>query len=512
MALLLVLTGGAPAGAQQPAPPKAPARRTLPADVELVPGPAAIPVTGTYTLGFRLRGGALERYSGFPEIDGFKKNGKTSTTTTRIVEGRRFSDLTITQRYMPYGEGDYVIKPFQITVNGVVLRSTGGTVHVGPAPAPPAATTAPGTGTPTPPTGPAAPAASAGTGPLQGVGDLDKLLGKPKPALFQEVPDQAYLAVEAERPSVYVGEGVRVGLFFYLAPADQNSLAFHDFAEQLPRLLRHLHQPTTWQAPGPEPSVTPDTVRVRGQKLLRFRLAENVYYPLTAQALRFPPLALTMLKYKFLKKPEAGTDNRLPGYKTYIAPGAVVQVRPLPPHPQREGVPVGTYRMREALSSRSLQVGQSVTYLFGVEGKGNLSAVLAPALTLLPGVDVYGPEVRETPAPGGGRKVFRYRLVPHRPGRLPLDSLLHLVVFNPGTGRYDTLRPALRPLVRGVAAATAAAARPEDDPFYGPALAGASTELQPWNVYRDVRRYASWLLVGLGVLAAVGWWRAGRRA
>ncbi|WP_210513753.1 BatD family protein [Hymenobacter terricola] len=491
--VLVGLLGAGLCSAQQAAPP---ATQPAPAEVALVPGPATLPVTGVFTLGFRLRGGALEKYSEFPELEGFKKSGKTSTTTTRIVQGRRFTDLTITQRYMPYGEGDYVIKPFQLTVNGVVLRGGGATVRVSAAlPANP--------GTFTKPANPAA--------PLQAVGDLDKLFGKPKPALYQELPDHAFMAVVADRPSVYMGEDVRVGLYFFLKPADQAMLAFHDFDDQLPPLLHELHQPTAWQEPGPEASVTPDTMRWAGQLYLRFRLAENLYYPLTAQPLHFPPLALTMVKFKFLKKPEAGQDNRLAGYKTYYSAGATVQVRPLPQAAEHGAVAVGSYKLHEAISRTAFRVGESFTYTFGVEGRGNLSAILAPAMEPRAGLEVYGPEVREEPAPGGGRKLFRYRLVVQQPGVLPLDSLLRLVVFNPATAHYDTLRPGVRPLVRGVMAAPAPLPKPEDDPFYGPALAEADTTIQSLDVYRNVRRYADWLLVGLAGVAGFGWWRAGRR-
>ncbi|MBJ6108993.1 BatD family protein [Hymenobacter sp. BT523] len=493
--------------AAQPGTPPPAARPAPAADVVLVPGPATLPVTGTFTLGFRVRGGTLDKYSDFPELDGFKKTTKVRTNTTRTVQGRRFTDVTITQRYVPYGEGEVVIKPFQITVNGVVLKSAGATVRVGPAPtapAPPAAAT--------PATAPALTKPANPAAPLQAVGDLDKLFGKPKPALYQDVPDHAFLAVVAERPSVFVGEGVRVGLYFYLKPEDQALLAFHDFNDQLPPLLHELHQPTAWQEPGPDASVTPDTVRHLGQRYLRFRLAENVYYPLTAQPLRFPSLALTMVKFKILKKPEAGQDNRLAGYKTYYAPAVAVQVRPLPESAQRGPVPVGTYKVKEAISRTRFRVGESFTYSFGVEGQGNLSAVLAPVWPARPGLEVYGPEVREEPEPGGGRKLFRYRLVARRPGVLPLDSLLRIVVFNPATARYDTLRPELRPQVRGAAQVATSLPKPEDDPFYGPALASADTTLQSVDVYRDVRRYAQWLLVALAGVAAFGWWRAGRRA
>jgi len=480
-----LLLGSGPtrlASAQAPATPAAAP------EVELVLGPATIPVTGYYTLAFRLRGAALTGYSAFPELEGFKKSGKTSTTTTRIVQGRSSSELTITQRYMPYGEGEKAIKPFQMTVNGVTVRSPGGSVRVGPAPPTPAPATAP-----------------AAQEPLVATGDLDQLLGKPKPALYQEVPDHAFLAVEADRSSVYVGEGVRVGLYFYLQPADQALLAFNDFNEQLPRLLRELHQATAWEVPAAEPSTLPDSVRRGGQLYLRYRISEATYYPLNTQPLRFTPLALTMIKFKLLKKPEPGVDGRLASYKTYTTAPVRVAVRPLPPHPLREQVPVGSYTAQEAISRTTFRVGQSFTYSFGVEGRGNLAAVMAPVPVPRPGLEVYGPELREAPAPGGGRRMFRYRLVARRPGPLPLDSIFQLIVFNPATARYDTLRPELRPEVRGAPAITTKPLRPEDDPFYGPALAAADTTLQPFDVYRQVRRYASWVLGGLLVLAVAGW-------
>ena len=467
-----------------------------PADVLLLPGPATLAVTGTYTVAFRLRGGQLDKYSAFPELEGFKKTGKVSTSTTRIVQGRRFIDLTITQKYVPYGEGDIVIKPFQMTVNGVAVRAKGTTVHVGPAPLP-------NPGTLTKPVNP--------TAPLQAVADLDKMFGKPKPTLYQEVADHAFLAVLADKPRVYQGQGVRVGLYFYLKPEDQALLSFHDFDDQLPPLLHELHQSTAWQEPGPEPSVTPDTVRHLGEKYLRFRLAENLYYPLTPQPLRFPPLALTMVKFKLLKKPEVGQDNRLAGYKTYLSPALTVTVLPLPDG--RAGtVAVGDFRVVEALSTSHPLVGESFTLAFGVQGRGNLAAVLAPAPATQPGLDVYGPEAREEPAPGGGRKLFRYRLVARRPGPVYLDSLLRLVVFDPATGRYDTLRPSLHPVVRGASLTPDPLPKPYEDPFYGPALAGADTTLQALDVYADVRRYSDWVLVALAGVAAFGWWRAGRRA
>lgn len=480
--ICLAFTAGA--GLAQPAP----------AQVEVVPGPSALPVTGTYTLAFRLRGAALAGYSAFPDLDGFKKAGKTSITTTRLVQGRSFTELTITQRYAPYGEGDYSIKPFQLTVNGVRVRGGGVTVHVGPAlPAP-------------------APAAK-GAAPLQGMGALDQLFGKPKPALYQDVPDHGVLLLEADRRQVYVGEGVRVTLSFYLRPADQALLAFHDFDDQLPRLLRQLRQTTAWEVPAADQKVLPDTVRWGRERMLRFRLAETTYYPLTAQPLRFPPLALTMTKFRLLKKPEPGVDGRLAAYKTYLARGLAVAVRPLPA--RRGGPPaaVGRYQVRESISHTEFTAGQVFGYTFGVEGQGNLEALPPPVPAPRAGLAVYGPEVRQETAPGGlRRKLFRYRLVAQQPGPLPLDSLWQLVVFDPVAARYVTLRSALRLQIRaGAVASRPVASLPAADAFYGPAIARADATLLPLDVYQRVRRYATGLLATLLGLAVAGWWSAKKK-
>ena len=490
-------------------------------EVVLVPGPRTILLTDYYTLSFQLRGAALQQYSEFPELDGFRKSGKTSTTTTRLVQGRASTELTITQRYAPYGEGEFVIKPFQLTVNGLVVRSAGARVRVRAVVAPPAngappavaappATGAPSAGLPSAPG--QAPVAAI---PPAGIGLLDQLLGKPKPALYTEPVDHAFLAIVPERPRVFVGEGVRVGVYFYLTPADQALLSFYDFNTQLPVLLRQLRQPSTWEVSTPTVAVTPDSVRRGQQVYLRYRLAESTYYPITAAPLIFPALALTMTKYRLLKKPEPGADNRLGFFKIYVAPGVQIAVRALPPAPAgtgTSGITVGDYQLHEALSNKRPHTGQPFTYTFRVEGRGNVAALTAPQLVARPGLDVYGPEVREEVLPGGtSRKSFRYRLVAHRPGVLPLDSLINLITFNPRTARYSGLRPQLRPVVQGQKSASAPLSQPADAPFYGPALASADATLQDLTVYAQVQKVAAYLVLGVLTIAAFGWWRAKKR-
>jgi hypothetical protein len=456
-------------------------------EVSLVAPVPSVPLVGPFTLAFRLRGAALASHTAFPEIEGFRKAaGLTTTTTTRLLpSGQRSTELTVTQRYFPYTEGDYVLPAYTVTVNGQVLRSAGGRVHVGASSPPLDASAAP---------------------PGTGVGSLDQLLGKPKPKYFYEPPDAGQLALEADHEQVYMGQGVRVNLYFYLKPADQALLNFYDFNNQITELLHQLRQPTTWEVAAPDPSPLPDTVRrAGGQLFLRFRLAGRTYYPLTKEALQFPALQLTLTKFKLLKKPEPGDNERLAIYKTYTAPALRVAVRPLP---LPGAAAVGEYTLHEGISGTRFRTGEPFTYTFGIEGRGNASALTLPPLRPHAGLAVYGPDIREEQLPDGRfRKSFRYRLVAQRPGQLAFDSLLVLPFFNPVVARYDTLRPELRVVVSGQARTTATAS-PDDDPFYGPALARADAQLQPLDVYHQVGRYAGWLVAVLLGVAVVGWWRA----
>lgn len=468
--------------------------------VDIVLGPASLPIDKYYTISIQLREAALERYSPFPELEGFKKSGKSSTTTTRIVAGQTYTELTITQRYAAYEEGEYLVRPFTMTVNGQLARSAGATLTVGPQ-----AEASAG-----------ADKDQAAEDELQGLGSLDRLFGKPRPQDYVEPRDNAFLALVVDKPTVFVGEGVHVGLYFYLTPEDQGLLDFHDFAGQLPGILRQVRQRTAWEEPFNDQEILPETVTIKSKPYLRYRLYEAEYYPLNGQALEFPAVSLQMVKYRLAKNPAEGLDNRLEGYKTYYSRASTVRVRPLPPHPLRDQVPVGNYRLREAIDRTAFRTGQAFSYTFTVEGEGNLAALNAPVVAGRPHLDIYGPDVQQELTRQservGGRKRFRYRLVAQRPGPVQLDSMVSLIIFNPATARYDTLRPEVRPEVRGAARlATALRIRP-DDAFYAAAFAAADATVQPLDAYGAVRRYANLVLLALLSLAVVGWWQSRKRS
>ena len=68
-------------------------------------------------------------------------------------------------------------------------------------------------------------------------------------------------------------------------------------------------------------------------------------------------------------------QNRQEDYKTFYSKAKTIKVKALPPHPLKESVAVGDYRMEEHLVSTDLKTGQSAGYDFNIYGEGNISAI-----------------------------------------------------------------------------------------------------------------------------------------
>ncbi|UOQ72354.1 hypothetical protein [Hymenobacter cellulosilyticus] len=69
----------------------------------------------------------------------------------------------------------------------------------------------------------------------------------------------------------------------------------------------------------------------------------------------------------------------------------------------------------------------------------------------------------------------------------------------------------MRPRLKGAQSTVGVFNARPDDPFYQDVLDSADNTLQRRDAYTEVRRYANYILLALGVVALVGWWRSGRR-
>lgn len=448
-------------------------------------GKSPLPLNQYFTVSIKLQDQQLKDFTPFPEIEGFKKSNKYSSTKTIITGGKTNTILTITQNYAPLEEGEYTLKPFSMKVNGQTVQSQGMAIKVTPL----QASAAPDLNQPD----------------LITPEDEEEQAVEEEETEFIDKDDNAFLSLYTSKKQVYVGEGVNVALYFYLAEEDQRLLDFYDFANQLNAILRKIKQPNAWEETFNFTEITPENVTVQGEPYLRFKLYEAVLYPLNAASLSFPQVQLRMIKYKVARNPSLTTEDRQEGYKTFYSRAKTVQVQELPPHPLRDVVPVGNYRLRERLTSRSVPVNKSFQYGFEIVGEGNLAAIVAPEPNVPPGLEFYPPDVRQDVTKRAGRvlgsKSFTYAVLPREPGAYGMGNVLEWVYFNPTTAAYDTLRPQLQVQVTGSRDSDALVLSRDLGTFYD-IIENEDNTLQHLDQFTEVKRYTNIILLVLLAAAA----------
>jgi hypothetical protein len=160
-----------------------------------------------------------------------------------------------------------------------------------------------------------------------------------------------------------------------------------------------------------------------------------------------------MVKYKEAKNPTFFGRNRQEDFETFYSKARIVKIKELPPHPLKEKVAVGNYRLNDKISAKELETGQSFSYTFTISGEGNLSAVDQPVMKKSDAFEFYEPNVvqniRRASNAVQGTKSFEYYAIPNEPGEYDLANYLQWIYFNTVKERYDTLRPNVVISVKG---------------------------------------------------------------
>jgi len=259
-----------------------------------------------------------------------------------------------------------------------------------------------------------------------------------------DVRDEALLALKTNKDEVYVGEGVTTTLSFLVADNNVAALHFHELARQLSDILKKLRPANCWEENFDIENIEGEIVNINGRGYTEYKIYQGTFYPLNTQPIQFPSVGLEMLKFKVAKNPSFFGQNRLEDYKTYHTKAKTIRVKELPPHPMRDAVAVGNYRLEERLNATTLQTGQSVSYDFSIFGEGNISAIDKPTVRNNEAFEVYEPNVRQNINHNNGRvtgaKTFSYFMIPQEPGKYELGDYFKWVYFNSGTKKYDTLR------------------------------------------------------------------------
>ncbi|GAB2795592.1 BatD family protein [Rhabdobacter roseus] len=343
----------------------------------------------------------------FPEIKGLEKRSASATTTSSTVGGKVVLTQTISQQYFASREGTYEIEGGLVSVNGVKFKLEDLNLTFT------AATEA---------------------------NDLAQDSEESEGASVESIEGDIFLALSTTKSSVYIREGFAIRLSLYVAEDAQVDMSFYRLDAQLQAILKKIRPANCWEENVGIEEIIERPVTIQGKKFTEYRMYQAVFFPLTLQAIAFPAISLEMQVL------EPGTEGgtRKQSLRKFSAKPAKVLVKELPPHPQKDQVAVGEYRLEERLSEPQVASGESFRYLFKLVGTGNIPALTASEVPASQYFDFYAPDIgqviRRSYDRVSGEKTFDYFVVAKQKGRFPLGRFFQWIYFDPRRARYDTLR------------------------------------------------------------------------
>ncbi|MBS1681429.1 MAG: BatD family protein [Bacteroidetes bacterium] len=392
-------------------------------NVQIALGPDEIGQNQAWTITVTVNNDRLKSYENFPEIVGFQKRGTSSSSQTNITNGQISSSQSIIMTYVPTKQGIITVPSFKLKVNDQYYTVPGKKVKVGP------------------------PVQMQQSDPFRSFFDRDPMtdfFGRNQPTEFVDVKEDALLMLTTNKEEVYVGEGFTTTLSFLVAENNRALLQFHDIGRQLSDILKKMKPGNCWEENFNIENIEGEPIKIGNKNYMQYKIYQATFFPLNSQPVTFPSVGLEMIKFKVARNPSFFGQNRKEDFKTFYSKPKTVRVKELPPHPLRDAVAVGNYKLDERLNQTDLKTGQSISYEFNVYGEGNISAIAKPTLGNTPAFDFYEPNVRQNINREGGRvtgtKNFSYFMIPKEPGSYNLGNYFQWVFFNPKTKKYDTLK------------------------------------------------------------------------
>jgi len=390
-------------------------------NVKVEVGPGEIAANEAFTITVVVENDQLKNLSGFPEIDGLMKRGTSSSTSTQFINGQVSSTQSLTQNYLPQREGTFNLPPFSITVNGQTVKVPGKRITVGP--------------------------------PVQRRQQVDPFGTDPWEELFGnrrgteefiDVKADAFFALTTDKSEVYLGEGFNTSLAFYVSEQNRADLEFYDMSKQLTDILKKIRPSNCWEENFNVENIKREQVTIKDRRYQKYLIYQATFFPLNTEPIEFPSVGLKLIKYRMAKNPSFFGPSRQEDFKTFYTQTKSVSVKELPEHPLKNEVAVGDYQLVEQISGEELQTGESFSYNFKIQGKGNISAIGNLQLPETDKFDIYPPSIQKNVhrRNGGvsGSSAFGFYAIPNEPGIYDLGDYFNWTYFNPRTESYETLK------------------------------------------------------------------------
>ena len=354
------------------------------------------------TINVSIRNSDKWNVSAFPTIQGFTKGAKQIAHAKNSLGGQKGLTHIITQNYTPIKEGNFKISPFEVNVNGKTYSS--------------------------------------GTIIITVTASKEEIDIQPENTIGTSSENNAFLAVNVDKSKVYIGEGFRVFLAFYLAENNTTDIAFpDDLNAQVDAIAKKIKSPDCLEERATITDLNGTSTTINGKKYTAYKFFEALYFPLNNKPITIPTVSFKMVqtnKKNTQKESIVFTDKPF-----------TVKVLDLPEHPLKDKVTAGNFSLVEQLETRKINTGKSFNYTFKIVGEGNFSTINIAPPTDDSFFDFYPPDVRENRV--SREKIFKYRIVPKDSGQYQLDKYFYWVFFNTETAQYDTLKSAIKIKVLG---------------------------------------------------------------
>ncbi|GJM28553.1 MAG: hypothetical protein DHS20C17_11880 [Cyclobacteriaceae bacterium] len=399
-------------------------------NVKVDVGPGEIAANEAFTITVVVENDQLKNLSGFPEIEGLIKRGTSSSTSTQFINGQVSSTQSLTQNYVPQRQGTFTLPAFTISVNGQTVKVPGKSITVGP--------------------------------PRQQRRQTDPFATDPWEELFGnrrgneefiDVKADAFFALTTDKSEVYLGEGFNTSLAFYVSEQNRADLEFYDMSKQLTDILKKIRPSNCWEENFNVENIKREQVTIKNQRYQKYLIYQATFFPLNTEPIEFPSVGLKLIKYRMAKNPSFFGPSRQEDFKTFRTQAKTVQVKELPIHPLKNKVAVGDYQLEEQISGEQLQTGESFSYNFKIQGKGNISAIGNLEIPESDKFDLYPPSIQKTVhrRNGGvsGSHSFGFYAIPNEPGIYDLGDYFSWTFFNPRTEEYQTLKSNITVKVTG---------------------------------------------------------------
>lgn len=349
---------------------------------------------------------------GFPEIKGFKKTSKSISHSQIKLQNKVILQHNIVQNYLAIEDGQYETGQFDLQINNTSFRQESLSLIIGD------------------------PKILELKNKTSASTNLNLETG-----LEGNLKEDVKLILNVDKKVIYESEGVLVNVSLFVSDANSSQLEFpSNINQQVEQIAKDIK---------PENCIEYRTTisKILGYKQVinnisytSYKLFESLYFPINKNEISFNKTNFQMKTGpKLLESINLQTQN------------IKLQVKPLPEHPLKDKVCVGSLSLSQNFESKSTETGKVVDYIISVTGKGNNSKVVFNEISNDANFDFFTPVIRNsgTDNPGIFKKTFIFKIYPKQPGRFELGPYFNIIYFNTSTAKYDTLVPTAKLLISG---------------------------------------------------------------